>query len=135
GRLVEDQNPRPGEEEADDLGPLLLPDRELPDPGLRIDPEAVSLPDLPDLRRHPFAVEKDPPAFQAERHILPDREGRDQHELLKDHPDPEPQGVVGRPDLDRDPFEGNRAAVGSIKAIEDLHEGALSGAVLAEEGM
>ena len=43
GRLVEDQDPRAPGEHAEDLDPLLLADRQLPDLGLRVDaqPELV----------------------------------------------------------------------------------------------
>ena len=41
GRLVEDEDPRAAVEQAQDLDPLLLADRELPDPRPRIDAETV----------------------------------------------------------------------------------------------
>ena len=48
GRLVEDQDPRLAVERLQDLDPLLLADRELPDPRARVDGHPVALAELGD---------------------------------------------------------------------------------------
>ena len=59
GRLVEDEDARTEIEQAQDLHPLLLADRELPDLGSRIDAETVALAQLGQLALDPRRLQID----------------------------------------------------------------------------
>jgi hypothetical protein len=54
--------------------------------------------------------------------------------VLVDHADAQGDGVVGLVDLDRPATDLDLALVLGIEAVEDVHQGALARAVLAEEG-
>ena len=60
GRLVEHEDARPEIEQAQDLDPLLLTDRELPDLGARIDVETVALAQLRQLALDPRRLQSTP---------------------------------------------------------------------------
>jgi hypothetical protein len=71
--------------------------------------------------------------WQKERDVLRHRERRDQRGLLEDEPDPEPSRISRTADLYRLPVEQQLALVRLLVAVEDLHECALAGAILAEQ--
>jgi hypothetical protein len=62
-------------------------------------------------------------------------QSRNLHEILENHSDPEPPGVVGRADMDGLGVEPDLPEVRMVESIEDLHEGALSRAVLPQESV
>ena len=75
------------------------------------------------------------PAFGAEQQVLQHRERLDQHEVLVDHADAGCDRVLGALDpafLAGDP---DAAAIGLIEAVEDVHQGRLAGAVLADDAV
>ena len=91
GWLVQDEDLRVAVEGLQDLDALLLADRELPDPGARIDGHSVAVGQL----RNPMldrsrADSKSPAGLAqvAEDDILRDREWGDQPEVLVHHADP-----------------------------------------------
>src|SRR5262245_5668090 len=135
GRLVEDQDLRAAEEGLEDLDPLLLADADVLDPGVRIDRELERPRDLLDAFLGGVLVEKDPVArrFDAEHDVLCDGHHRDQHEVLVDHSDPDVDRVARRAHGDRLALDEDLALVGLVEAVEDVHQGRLAGAVLAEE--
>lgn len=73
--------------------------------------------------------------FVAEEDVLGDRQALHQVEFLVDGGDAEAHGGDGR--LERDVFAapGDPSVVGLVGAGEDLDEGGLAGAVLAEEAV
>ena len=97
---------------------------------------ADELEGLADLPPHGLAVEPPGPVdLAAEHDVLLDRHMRGQSELLVDHGDARAEAVEGAgrgvgPAVDLHP-----AGVGREGAGEDLHHGALAGAVLADEGV
>ena len=60
---------------------------------------------------------------------------RHEHEVLVDHADPAGDGVGRAVDRDRLAVEQDLALVGDGQPVQDVHEGRLAGAVLAEQGM
>ena len=69
----------------------------------------------------------------AEEDVVGDRQDGHQHEVLVDHADPS-RDRVGRPaDRDWAPVERDLTLVGRRQPVQDVHQGRLPGAVLAEE--
>ena len=71
-------------------------------------------------------------AGKAEDDILSDRERPDQHEFLMDHADAVRDRLAGTADGDRSAVDKDLAFLGLMKSVEDLHQRALAGPVLAE---
>ena len=71
--------------------------------------------------------------LDAEHDVLGDREDRDQHEVLVDHADAGADRVAGAAELDRLAVDEDLALVRPVEAGEDVHQGGLAGAVLAEQ--
>ncbi len=76
---------------------------------------------------------EDEATLRAEDHILQDREVRHQREVLVDGADAEAQGIGRRGDLDLRALDTDRAGVGRLHPGEDVHQGRLAGAILAED--
>ena len=55
--------------------------------------------------------------------------------MLVDHPIPRRDGVGRAGDGDRHAVEQDLAGIGGEQPVQDVHQGALAGAVLAEEGV
>ena len=70
--------------------------------------------------------------LMAQDDVLGNRQRRNQHEVLVDHADAKPDGVEGTADLDTLAVEGDLARVWPQQAIDDVHQGGLAGAVLAQ---
>ena len=90
GRLVEDQDPRVTVERLHDLDPLLLAERELPDPCTWVDAEPVTLAELRDALLDRARMDEERAAdvsAVAEDDVLRDRERRNQAEMLVHHAD------------------------------------------------
>ena len=137
GRLVEDEDPGLAVERLEDLDPLLPADRQGLDLGLGVDLEAEALAELDDPAVRLLAVEEDAVGHRllAEEDVLGDGEHRHEHEVLVDHADAAGDRV-GRP-VDRDgrAVEQDLALVRDGQPVQDVHEGRLAGAVLAEQGV
>src|SRR5204862_3816133 len=89
---------------------------------------------LPD--RPPAQPNRPPPTpMVAEDDVRGDGEPLDEAEVLVDHRDPGVERVTGGRKLHAFPVEQDLALVGAIEAREDVREGALARAVLAEERM
>ena len=78
GRLVQDDDAGAGEQHARDLDQLLQPDREVAEPGHRIDVDAEAGELLAGLARHAPPLHEAEPVGRlvAEKHVLGDRESR-----------------------------------------------------------
>ncbi len=85
GRLVHDQDPGAAVEQLEDLDPLLLTDRELPDLGPRVDPQSELGGQPGDLGFRSARVQAEPGRVQSEQDVLGDRLRGDQREMLVDH--------------------------------------------------
>ena len=55
--------------------------------------------------------------------------------MLVDHADPAVDGVVRAEDVDRLAIDAGSPVVGHGQSVEDVHQGRLAGAVLAEQRM
>src|ERR1700674_447442 len=55
--------------------------------------------------------------------------------MLVHHPDPGLDRIARRPEAHRPAVQQDLPVVGSIEAVEDVHQGRLAGAVFAEERM
>src|SRR5829696_4308837 len=130
GRLVEDDELRILEQAADDLDPLPLAGRKGPDRPIGLQPEPVAAADL-----------VEPPAHRLERggagerdgDVLGDGELVEEREVLEHHVDAEAARLDRRADAHRPALPGDLARTRLDHAVEDLDEGRLAGAVLAEE--
>jgi hypothetical protein len=69
----------------------------------------------------------------AEHHVLGNGEHGDQHEVLVHHADSGRHGVSRTREVLHDIVEQDLALFGPIQAVENVHQGALAGAVLPEQ--
>jgi len=133
GRFVEDQQADVLHQAADDLHPLALADGQAVHQPLRLQRHAVALRDLTDLRLQ--LLWRTGPGAQRQGDVLRDRERLEQREVLEHHADAAFAGLGrvahGHPFALPVDFAGVRLG----HAVDDLHQGALAGAVLAEQGV
>ena len=115
-----------------DLDPLLLADRQLPDLGRRADLQAVALAERRDLLVHRLVAHA---AAATEHDVLGDRERGHQVEVLVHHADPLRQRVARRVHHGALAPEVDRAGVGVVDAGEHVRQRRLAGAVLPEQGV
>ena len=134
-RLVHDQDPRAAVEQLQDLDALLLTDRQLPDLGARIDPQAELPGELAHLGLGLAGAQQEPRRVKPEDDVLGHRLRRHEREVLVDHADAGRDRIARRVERDRPTVEQDLATVRTVQAGEDVHERALAGAVLAEHGM
>ena len=106
GRLVEHEDVGLAVERLEDLDALLLTDRDVLDPGARVDGEAVAVGDLLDAPLRLAHVEQDPlmGRLLVEDDVLGDRHHRDEHEVLVHHPDAGLDGGIRRAEPHRLPL-------------------------------
>ena len=132
GRLVQDQQPRRGHQRAQDLDPLALAHRQRMHRALGIERQAV----LGRERAHAGAdrvqrhrlVESQPDVLRRGQRI-------EQREVLVDHADAQRARLRRRTRRPRCAVPQQFAGVGLHRAGDDLHQGGLAGAVLAEHRM
>ncbi len=74
-----------------------------------------------------------PAVHQAEDDVFGHRMRLDQGEMLLDHGDAQLHGVFGGMDGLFYAIDQDLAFVGAVKAVEHLHDGALAGAVFAQQ--
>ena len=132
GRLVHDEQARLLEQAAHDLDALALAYRQVRD-------QRGGRERQPVLHRHPRDAlaerhEIEPPG-QGERDVLGDGKRLEQREVLEDHADPEPPGRGRARDGDRLAAPPELPVGGLERAVDDLDERRLAGAVLAEQGV
>lgn len=72
---------------------------------------------------------------QAENNVFNHRQRIDEHEVLVDHADAQAHRLARRGNGRFPPLQEDVPAIGLIEPIEDVHEGRLAGAVLAENGV
>ena len=136
GRLVEDQDLGAAIERLQDLDPLLDPDRQVADLGVGVDLEPELRGQVADPALRLVDVEEDRVGHRlvAEDDVLGHAEHRDEHEVLVDHADARGRSrrtgwrsATGLPSSRISPSSGRE------QPVEDVHQGALAGAVLAEQ--
>ena len=135
GWLVEHEDPGIAIEGLEDLDPLLPADGQRSNLCLRVDLEPEPLAELDDPAVRLLAVEEDRPGHRllAEQDVLGNREDGDEHEVLMDHVDPARDCVRRAGDRRLPAVEQDYSLVRSGKAVEDIHQRRLAGAVLAEQ--
>ena len=135
GRLVEDEDLGVAVERLEDLDPLLPADGQGADLDVGVDLEAEPSTEFDDPAIGLVAVEEDRIGHRllAEDDVLGDGQDRDEHEVLVDHADPAGDRVRGTGQVDLGAIEQDRALVGRGQPVEDVHQGGLAGAVLAEQ--
>ena len=135
GRLVQDERLAALVEGAQDLHPLLHPDRQRADDGVGIDLQPVLVAQLLDPFAGLLAVEDDAGALRAENDVLRDGEAGNEHEVLVDHGQPGEHGIARVVEADRLAVDADLPLVRVVQPKEDVHQGRFAGAVLAEQGV
>ena len=125
------------EQRLHDLQAQLLPDRHVVDQDLRVERQAVPLTEDVDpggglRQRHPAALLR---PHHAQQHVLGHGQRRHRHQVLVDHADPSVDGLARAEPRHLLAIDLHRPGVGAHRAEDDVHQGALPGAVLAEEGV
>ena len=135
-RFVENQDLGTAIERLENLDPLHRADRQVANPRVEHDVEAVSGAQIADRAGGSGAIDDaEPPRCVAQHDVLEHGQGRRQHEMLMHHADAQGDGVVRRPYRDRLIPNSNLARVGLIQAVEHVHERTLARTVLADHGM
>jgi hypothetical protein len=73
--------------------------------------------------------------LQPEHGVLDHRKSTHQHKFLMHHADTKRDGILWTTDLDRLLIDQDRAGIHGMKPVQNLHQGALAGAVLAQQSM
>ena len=135
GRLVEHQHLGAAEQRAQDLHALLGADAEVLDLGLGAHGEPVLLAQLARAPRRLLVVE--PPVAAArlgpQHQVLGHGHDRDEHEVLVDHADAQPDRLPRGVDRHRFAVEHDLALVRVVEPVEDVHQRRLAGPVLPEQ--
>ena len=136
GRLVHDNEPGLHGERAGDLDELLLGDGKIAHQRHRIAPETDPLGDGLRLSSHaPPAYEQLRAGFAPNEHVLGDRHVGSEGELLVDRDDSSALSVVRRRKGGRLAEQLDFAAIGALRAGQNLEQRRLAGAVLAKQSM
>ena len=136
GGLVEDQRAGAPVEHLEDLDALPLAHPEVLHQRVGVDVEPVPVGDLPDAPARGGDVQ--PAAggrLAAQDDVLEDGEVVGELEVLVDHADAGLDGVRRARERDGGAVELDGPLVGPLHPVEDLHEGGLAGAVLADDGV
>ena len=135
GRLVEDDQAGAGQQHLEDLDPLTLTDRQVLDLGGRVDRQPVALGGLADPARQLLAVEAGPDSGSASAMFSTTVNAGIRRRSWNTMPMPSSRPTAGERDLDRHAVDRDLALVGLVGAVDELHQRALAGAVLAEQGV
>jgi hypothetical protein len=132
-RLVQDEDARLAVEGFQDLDSLLDAYREVGDPRPRVNDQAVALGELLGCFYRPFEIQGEALARLGAKHdVLGHGEGWDQGEVLVDHPDAAGYSILRVVDFDLFAVDEDGARVRLVESVEDLHQGGLPCAVLAQ---
>jgi hypothetical protein len=136
GRLVHDQDAGVAEQGLEDLDLLLQADRELVDARVGIEVEAEALDDLACLAARGGDVERRAAAGSAPRtRFSATVRVSTSMKCWCTMPMPCVDGVAGGVHRDLAAVDLDAALVRRLQAVEDLHQRALAGAVLADQGV
>ena len=136
GRLVEDQDPRVGQQRLADLDQLALGEAELGDRGAEVDVEAELVDDRARSGGHLGAVDERAAAGLAQREQVGEHvEVGEDVELLRHDRDAVADRLGRGAEVDFLVVQADRAGVGGERAGDDLHQRRLAGAVLTQESV
>ena len=133
GRLVQDQRLPALIQRAQNLHPLLHPDREGADDRIGINVKPILIGELGDPLPGRLAVEHDPRSFGPENDVLGHGEAGDEHEVLVDHRQPGEHGIARALEPHRLTVDPDLALVRVVEPEQDVHQGRFAGAVLAQQ--
>ena len=135
GRLVHDEHAGLGREGLGNFHELLLPDGQRSHAGVRRDVEPDGPQELSRLAAQPRRIQQSPASgFAAQEEIGRDVQVLGQIEFLVDEGDAQPEGFFDGPQGRWNPVDPDLARVGGLHPGEDLHQGALAGPVLTDDG-
>ena len=137
GGLVQDEQLGVEEERAADLQQLLLALLEVGDERGGVDVHAQAFEEVARLGDHGPLVEREerPHLLLAEEDVLVGEKVVEEVELLVDEGDARLLDRLDRGSGEVGAVEGDGAGVGRVRAGQDVHEGGLARAVLAEKGV
>ena len=120
-----------------DLDHLLLGDGELVEPGRRVDVEVEPVQDLGGVDVHLLVVDvaEQGPGLAADVDVLGHGQVGHEVEFLVDDPDPGLAGLPGVLEMDFLALVDDSPGIRPVDPAQDLHEGRLARAVLADQGM
>ena len=123
-------------EHLDDLHALAHTHREVFNDRIRIEFETVFIGDFLHHSAGFINVERAKSAgrLDSQHHVFGHGHNGDQHEVLVHHADTCSDGVGRRREMLRNPVNAKLAFIGAINAVQHVHERALAGTVLADEG-
>ena len=135
-RLVQDEEAGSKAERLDELHPLLLTYRQLPDVGVGIDGEAVVGAHLlhPPLHQVQIEAQRLPGLLVAQGHVLRDRHVGHEHVLLMHHSQTRLEGVLGATEVLLLTVYEYPALILLVDSHQDIHKRRLAGTVLADQG-
>ena len=131
-RLVEDQQPGVLQEAAHDLDALALAHGEVAEEAAGVERQAVALRELADAGGERREIEG---LVHRHRDVLRDGHRLEQREVLVHHADAELPGRRRARDPHRLAVPEDLAPIRGRRPVDDLHQGALAGPVLAEHGV
>ena len=116
------------------LNPLLLTRRKLPDSSLRIDRQTVLCAQCSNatLERTGRTEET---GRHSQRNVFRDRVAAHQQRMLRDQPNPQLNGILRRVDLCTLAINRDRTGIGAVNAIQDAHQRTFARAVFAQKRM
>jgi len=120
---------------SQDLDPLLLADRELPDRRARVQAQADVVHQLGRALHERLLAHYGRRLRPAEVDVFGDGHRCDEPEVLVHHADPRLDRLGGRADVALDAVHQDRASVGSVEAGEHVRQRRLARAVLAQQGV
>ncbi len=135
GRLVEKQDLRIGRKRSRDLDELLLRTAEDDDVLRRRDAKSYHFHEGQRFGMNAAAVDRPRavPHHALEKHVLANREGRDQIALLVDHADPALHRLTRRADVGRLAEDSEGTGIGHFDTADHLDQRRLAGPVLAKQ--
>ncbi len=132
GRFVEDEHARSQPQKAQQFELLALADGERADLGLEVQGEAQRAGQI-GHRLGGVRAPGEEPAGRADEQVVHHAHGREVQWVLMQHAHPVTDGVRRRAQSDGLAVEDDLSAIRGLEPGQDLHEGALAGAVLAQD--
>ena len=130
-RLIQNQQAAVPDQQLDQFDPLLGAYRQLPDRIIQIKVELELVEDLLHLLFILAPGKEQGNAIQCQQDVFKNRVGGDQHEMLMDHADAYGQRIPRAVEMNRCAVKQDLASIRSVKAGQDVHQGAFAGTVLA----